>query len=97
MTDGVVEATVTAVAGESTLARIAAAIQDAQSQRAPTQRFVDQFARYYTPAVVAVAFLVAVLGPVLLGGTWGEWLYEAWCCWSSRVLVPWSSQRLSLL
>ncbi len=77
VTDGVVEATVTAVAGESTLARIAAAIQDAQSQRAPTQRFVDQFARYYTPAVVAVAFLVAVLGPVLLGGTWGEWLYEA--------------------
>lgn len=77
VTDGIVEATVTAVAGQSTLARIAAAIQDAQSQRAPTQRFVDQFARYYTPAVVLVAFLVAVLGPLLLGGTWGGWLYEA--------------------
>ncbi|WP_458717740.1 heavy metal translocating P-type ATPase [Pseudomonas gregormendelii] len=77
VTDGVVEATVTAVAGESTLARIAAAIQDAQSQRAPTQRFVDEFARYYTPAVVVLALLVAVLGPVLIGGTWGDWLYQA--------------------
>ena len=72
-----VEATVTAAAGDSTLARIAAAIQDAQSQRAPTQRFVDQFAHYYTPAVVALAVLVAVLGPLLLGGTWGAWLYQA--------------------
>ncbi|WP_137887221.1 heavy metal translocating P-type ATPase [Pseudomonas sp. 2FE] len=77
VTDGVVEATVKAVAGDSTLARIAAAIQDAQSQRAPTQRFVDQFAHYYTPAVVALAILVAVLGPLLFGGTWGAWLYQA--------------------
>lgn len=77
VTDGVIEATVTAIAGESTLARIATAIQDAQSQRAPTQRFVDQFARYYTPSVVAIAVLVAVLGPVIIGGTWGAWLYQA--------------------
>ncbi len=77
VTDGVVEATVTAVAGDSTLARIAAAIQQAQSQRAPTQRFVDQFARFYTPAVVVLAALVAVLGPLLSGGTWADWLYEA--------------------
>lgn len=77
VTDGVVEATVTAVAGESTLARIAAAIQSAQSQRAPTQRFVDQFAHYYTPAVVALAVMVAMLGPLVLGGTWGTWLYQA--------------------
>jgi Cd2+/Zn2+-exporting ATPase len=77
VTDGVVEATVTAVAGDSTLARIAAAIQNAQSQRAPTQRFVDQFAHYYTPAVVAFAIAVAVLGPVLIGGEWAYWLYKA--------------------
>jgi Cd2+/Zn2+-exporting ATPase len=38
---------------------------------------VDQFARYYTPAVVVLALLVAVLGPVLIGGTWGDWLYQA--------------------
>jgi Cd2+/Zn2+-exporting ATPase len=77
VTDGVVEAVVTATAGESTLARIAAAIQDAQSQRAPTQRFVDQFARYYTPAVVAFAVGMAVLGPLYAGGEWGEWIYRA--------------------
>jgi Cd2+/Zn2+-exporting ATPase len=75
--DGVVEATVTALAGDSTLARIASAIQEAQSQRAPTQRFVDRFARYYTPAVVAVAVVVALGGPLLSGGTWSGWLYQA--------------------
>ena len=77
VTDGVVEAIVTAEAGHSTLARIAAAIQEAQAQRAPTQRFVDQFAHYYTPAVVALAVLMAGLGPLLFGGTWGEWVYQA--------------------
>ncbi len=75
--DGVVEATVTTVAGDSTLARIASAIQNAQTHRAPTQRFVDQFAHYYTPAVVAFAIAVAVLGPVLIGGAWSYWLYKA--------------------
>ena len=75
--DGVVEAIVTAPAGQSTLARIAAAVQQAQAQRAPTQRFVDRFARFYTPAVVAVAVLAAALGPLLTDGTWSEWLYDA--------------------
>ena len=77
VTDGVLEATVTAVAGDSTLARIAAAIQNAQSQRAPTQRFVDRFAHYYTPTVVALAVLVVVLGPLLFAGTLAEWFYQA--------------------
>ena len=77
VTDGVVEAVVTATAGESTLARIAAAVQAAQSQRAPTQRFVDRFARYYTPAVVAFAIVMAVGGPLYTGGAWAEWIYRA--------------------
>ncbi|HEX5312329.1 heavy metal translocating P-type ATPase [Aquabacterium sp.] len=75
--DGVVEAQVTATAGHSTLARIAAAIQEAQAQRAPTQRFVDQFARYYTPSVVVLAVLVALLGPWLAGGGALHWVYQA--------------------
>lgn len=75
--DGMVEATVTATAGHSTLARIASAIQEAQAQRAPTQRFVDQFARYYTPSVVMLALLVAVLGPWLAGGDAIHWVYQA--------------------
>jgi Cd2+/Zn2+-exporting ATPase len=77
VTDGVVEATTTAVAGDSTLARIAAAVQHAHAQRAPTQRFVDQFARYYTPAVVLLALLAALLGPPLFGGGWSAWGYQA--------------------
>jgi len=77
VTDGVVEATVTAGAGDSTLARIASAIQAAQAQRAPTQRFVDRFAHYYTPAVVAFAVALAALGPVVSGGAWSDWFYEA--------------------
>ena len=77
VTDGVIEATVTAVAGESTLARIATAIQAAQAQRAPTQRFVDQFARYYTPAVVVLAALIAALGHPLFGGSHSYWIYQA--------------------
>lgn len=77
VTDGVVEATVTAVASESTLARIAASLQEAQSQRAPMQRFLDRFARYYTPAVVVLAVLLATLGPAVFGGSRGEGLYQA--------------------
>jgi Cd2+/Zn2+-exporting ATPase len=75
--DGVVVAIVTAPAGQSTLARIAAAVQQAQATRAPTQRFVDRFARFYTPAIVAVAVLAATLGPLLTGGTWHECFYQA--------------------
>ncbi|MBI2733877.1 MAG: HAD-IC family P-type ATPase, partial [Aquabacterium sp.] len=77
VSDGVIEAQVTATAGHSTLARIAAAIHEAQAQRAPTQRFVDQFARHYTPAVVVLAALVALLGPWLIGGGAHHWVYQA--------------------
>ncbi|CAB3801632.1 Cadmium-transporting ATPase [Paraburkholderia caffeinitolerans] len=75
--DGVVEAVVTAAARDSTLARIAAAVQEAQAQRAPTQRFVDQFARYYTPAVVVLAALIAIAVPLVFGGAWSAWIYKA--------------------
>lgn len=74
--DGVVEATVTAVASESTLARIASAVQQAQSQRAPTQRFVDTFSRFYTPSVVALAVVIIVVGGTWMHGGWSRWLYE---------------------
>ena len=77
VTDGVVEATVTSAPGNSTLDRIAAAIQQAQSQRAPTQRLVDKFAHYYTPAVVVFAVALALFGSLLFGGGWGHWLYQA--------------------
>ncbi|MFZ2308566.1 MAG: heavy metal translocating P-type ATPase [Rhodoferax sp.] len=74
---GSFEYVVTAAAGDSTLARIIHAVQAAQGARAPTQRWVDQFAKVYTPVVFAMALAVAVLPPLLLGGAWFEWVYKA--------------------
>ncbi len=68
---------VTAVATNSTLTRIIHAVEAAQGSRAPTQRFVDQFARIYTPAVFAVALAVSVVPPLAFGGAWLEWVYKA--------------------
>jgi Cd2+/Zn2+-exporting ATPase len=74
---GSLEFRVTAVARDTTLARIIHAVEEAQGSRAPTQRFVDQFSRIYTPAVFAFALAVAVLPPLVLGGTWFDWIYRA--------------------
>ena len=74
---GSFEYRVTAGASNSTLARIIHAVEAAQGSRAPTQRFVDQFARYYTPIVFAVALAVALLPPLLLGAAWLDWVYKA--------------------
>ncbi|MGA8138518.1 MAG: heavy metal translocating P-type ATPase, partial [Pseudomonas gingeri] len=68
---------VTAVAGNSTLARIIHAVEQAQGARAPTQRFVDTFAKIYTPAVFAFALAVAVLPPLFMNGLWFDWIYRA--------------------
>jgi Zn2+/Cd2+-exporting ATPase len=68
---------VTAVASNTTLARIIHAVEEAQGAKAPTQRFIDQFARVYTPIVFAVALAVAILPPLLMGGGWHEWIYKA--------------------
>ena len=74
---GILEFRVTANKGNTTLARIIRSVQEAQGQRAPTQRFVDQFARYYTPAVVVFAILVAAVPPLLFGATFEPWFYKA--------------------
>lgn len=67
----------TALAGDTTLARIIHAVEQAQASRAPTQRFVDRFAQVYTPAVVLFALAVAVLPPLLMDGAWFDWIYRA--------------------
>ena len=74
---GSFEFAVTANKGNTTLARIVRSIQEAQGQRAPTQRSVDSFARYYTPAVVLLAVLVAVLPPLFFAQPFSPWLYKA--------------------
>ena len=74
---GSFEFRVTALASNSTLARIIHAVEEAQGTRAPTQGFVDRFAAVYTPAVFVVALAVAVLGPWLLDWTWMQSIYKA--------------------
>ena len=74
---GSFEYEVTAAANDSTLARIIHAVEAAQGARAPTQRFVDQFATVYTPIVFILALAVAVLPPLFLGGEWFAWIYKA--------------------
>ncbi|RJT21054.1 heavy metal translocating P-type ATPase [Chakrabartia godavariana] len=74
---GSFEYEVTADAGHSTLARIIEVVESAQGARAPTQRFVDQFARIYTPVVFFVAIGVALVPPLLLAGNWQDWIYKA--------------------
>jgi Cd2+/Zn2+-exporting ATPase len=68
---------VTAVAANTTLARIIHAVEEAQGTRAPTQRFVDRFAAIYTPAVFVLAVAVALLTPWLMGWSWTEAVYKA--------------------
>ena len=74
---GSFEYLVSATAGDSTLARIIHAVEAAQGARAPTQRFVDQFARIYTPAVFLIALAIAIVMPLLSGGDWLDWAYRA--------------------
>lgn len=75
--NGSFEYQVTAEAGSTTLARIIHAVEEAQNSRAPTQRFVDQFAKVYTPAVFFFALAIAVLPPLFMDGSWTEWIYRA--------------------
>ena len=51
-------------------------VEEAQETKAPTERFIDRFSRYYTPAVLVVGALVAILPPLLVGEPWGEWVYK---------------------
>ncbi|WP_341708094.1 heavy metal translocating P-type ATPase [Halopseudomonas sp.] len=75
--NGTLEYRVTAAASQSTLARIIHAVEEAQSEQAPTQRFVDRFAARYTPAVCLLALLMAVLPPLFTDAGWYEWIYRA--------------------
>jgi Cd2+/Zn2+-exporting ATPase len=74
---GSLEVKVTKPASDSTLSRIIHLVSEAQSQKAPSQRFVDTFAKYYTPAVFVVALLVLLVPPLGFGAAWGVWIYRA--------------------
>lgn len=74
---GALEVEVTHLAADSTLARIIHLVEEAQAQKAPSQRFVDQFAKYYTPAVIAGAVLIAAIPPLFVAQPFYTWFYRA--------------------
>ncbi|MEB3768151.1 heavy metal translocating P-type ATPase [Acinetobacter sp. MD2] len=74
---GAFEYQVTASADNTALARIIHAVEQAQGEKAPTQRFVDRFAQIYTPIVFACALAIAIIPPLFLAGSWFEWIYKA--------------------
>lgn len=75
--EGSLEVWVTKIAGDTTVARIIKMVEEAQQQRAPAQRFVDAFAKIYTPAVMAIAIVLAILPPLFFSQPWDVWIYRA--------------------
>jgi len=74
---GALDVEVTRLRRDSTLARIIHLVERAQAQRAPSQTFVDRFARFYTPAVLAIAVIVALAPPLIFGASWSVWVYRS--------------------
>jgi Zn2+/Cd2+-exporting ATPase len=75
-TDNVLKVRVDKTASDNTIARIIKMVEEAQENKAPTERFIDRFSRYYTPGVMLVSLLVIVIPPLLFGGAWQEWIYK---------------------
>ena len=73
---GVLRVRVSKAFGESTVARILDLVENAAENKSQSERFITRFARVYTPIVVALAVLVAVVPPLLTGGDWVSWIYR---------------------
>jgi Cd2+/Zn2+-exporting ATPase len=74
---GILEFQTTNLATDSTIARIIAMVERSQSKRAEIHAFADRFAYYYTPAVMMIAVLIAVVPPLVTGGGLYEWIYRS--------------------
>ncbi|HRX83372.1 MAG TPA: heavy metal translocating P-type ATPase, partial [Pirellulaceae bacterium] len=75
--DGLLEIQSTKAADDTTLARIIRMVGDANSKRAPSQKWVEKFAAVYTPVVMVVAILVLLIPPLAFSGDWSDWLYRS--------------------
>lgn len=74
--EGFLEVRVTKKVEDTTIAKIIHLVEEAQAERAPSQQFVDKFAKYYTPAIMMIALLIVLIPPLFLGGIWSEWIYR---------------------
>lgn len=74
--DGALQVRVQKTASDNTIARIIELVEEAQASKAPTARFIEKFSRYYTPTVMALALLVIIIPPLVMGGAWATWLYR---------------------
>ncbi|MBL8670768.1 MAG: cadmium-translocating P-type ATPase [Alphaproteobacteria bacterium] len=75
-TDGALRIRVERPASDNTIARIIRLVEEAESARAPTARFIDRFSRWYTPAVILLSAIVTVAPPLLLAADWSTWIYR---------------------
>jgi Cd2+/Zn2+-exporting ATPase len=75
--EGYLEVQVSRLSNETVIAKILSMVEDAQKSKSSAEQFIDKFAKYYTPGVVVVAILVAMIPPLLLGLVWSDWIYRA--------------------
>ncbi|WP_212391529.1 heavy metal translocating P-type ATPase [Sporosarcina beigongshangi] len=74
--EGSLEVRVTKRVEDTTIAKIIHLVEEAQAEKAPSQQFVDKFAKYYTPAILIISLLIVVVPPLFFGGVWNEWIYR---------------------
>jgi Cd2+/Zn2+-exporting ATPase len=75
-TEAALRIRVTKAAEDNTIARIIRLVEEAEESRAPTERFIDRFSRWYMPLIVALSVAVILIPPLTMGGDWDTWIYR---------------------